>query len=117
MHLYENEIQLIGRDGIIVNAEASIHPENDAQIPEPVLDTLWKIIESMNLEGAVTIKSLEDAMSSPMTPQLLTTRVMKAELEFYCPLYPGKSVFPSESLYPGGIRVTVHIRVKQVGED
>ncbi len=38
MHVYEKEIQLKGRDGIVVNAEASIHPERDAQIPKRVLD-------------------------------------------------------------------------------
>ena len=52
-----------------------------------------------------------------MTPQLVTSRIKEVELEFYCPLYPGEDVFPSESLYPTGTRVIVHIRIKQVGED
>jgi len=117
MHTYKEEIQLNGRNGDIVNAEASIHPEKDAQIPERVLDELWKIIKAINLEDAVTIASLEAAISSTMTPQLVTSRIIHVELEFYCPLYPGEDVFPSESLYPGGTRVIVHIRIKQVGED
>jgi hypothetical protein len=117
MHVYEEEIQLNGRDGIVVNAVASIHPEKDAQIPERVLDDLWKIIKAVNLEDAVTIASLEAATSSTMTPQLVTRRIIEVQLEFYCPLYPGEDVFPSESLYPGGTRVFVHIRIKQVGED
>jgi hypothetical protein len=117
MHTYEKEIQLKGRDGAVVNAEASIHPERDAQVPERVLDDLWKIIKTVNLEDAVTIASLEAAMSSTMTPQLVNTRFKEVELEFYCPLYPGEDVFPSESLYPDGTRVIVHIRIKQVGED
>jgi hypothetical protein len=117
MHTYEKEIQLNGRDGAVVNAEASIHPERDAQIPERVLDDLWKIIKAVNLEVAVTIASLEAAISSTMTPQLVTSRIKEVELEFYCPLYPGEDVFPSESLYPGGTRVIIHIRIKQVGED
>ncbi len=116
MRLYD-EIQLNGRDGNVVNAKVSIHPESDAQVPERVLDDLWKIIKAVNLEDAVTIASLEAAMSSTMTPQLVTRRIKEAELEFYCPLYPGEDVFPSESLYPGGTRVIVHIRIKQVGED
>jgi hypothetical protein len=117
MHVYEEEIQLNGRDGAIVNAVASIHPEKDAQIPDRVLDDLWKIIKAVNLEDAVTIASVTAATSSTMTPQLVTSRIMHGELEFYCPLYPGEDVFPSESLYPGGTRVIVHIRIKQVGED
>ncbi len=117
MHTYEKEIQLKGRDGTVVNAEASIHPESDAQIPERVLDDLWKIIEAVNLEVDVTIPSLKAAISSTMTPQLVTSRIKEVELEFYCPLYPGEDVFPSESLYPDGTRVIVHIRIKQVGED
>ena len=117
MHVYEEEIQLNGRDGTVVNAVASIHPERDAQIPDRVLDDLWKIIKAVNLEDAVTIASLKAATSSTMTPQLVTSRIIHVELEFYCPLYPGEDVFPSESLYPGGTRVIVHIRIKQVGED
>jgi hypothetical protein len=117
MQTYEKEIQLNGRDGIIVNAEASIHPKEDAQIPERVLDDLWKIIEAVNLEDSITIPSLNAAISSPMTPQLVTSRIKEVELDFYCPLYPGEDVFPSESLYPTGTRVIVHIRIKQVGED
>ena len=117
MPLYREELQLNGRDGTIVNAEASIHPERDAQIPKRVLDELWKIIEAVNLEDAITIPSLKAAISSTMTPQLVTSRIIEVELEFYCPLYPGEDVFPSESLYPGGTRVIVHIRIKQVGED
>ncbi len=109
---YIKEIQLNGRDGTVVNAEASIYPQEDAQIPERVLDDLWKIIKAVNLEDAITIPSLNTAISSTMTPQL-----KEVELEFYCPLYPGKDVFPSESLYPTGTRVIVHIRIKQVGED
>jgi hypothetical protein len=116
MELYK-EIQLKGQDGIVVNAEASIHPVEDAQIPERVLNDLWKIIKAVNLEDAITIPSLNAAISSTMTPQLVTSRIVKAELEFYCPLYPGERVFPSESLYPTGTRVIVHIRIKQVGED
>ncbi len=115
--LYKEEIQLKGRDGIVVNAEASIHPDRDAQIPKRVLDELWKIIEAVNLEDAITIPSLKAAISSTMIPQLVTIRIKEVELEFYCPLYPGEDVFPSESLYPGGTRVIVHIRIKQVGED
>jgi len=114
--MYE-EIQLNGRNGDVVNAEASIHPERDAQIPERVLDDLWKIIKAVNLEDAVTIPSLEAAISSTMTPQLVTSRIKEVALEFYCLLYPGEDVFPSESLYPGGTRAIVHIRIKQVGED
>lgn len=117
MHVYEEEIQLNGRDGIVVNAVASIHPEKDAQIPDRVLDDLWKIIKTVNLEDAVTIVSVTAATSSTMAPQLVTSRIIHGELEFYCPLYPGEDVFPSESLYPGGTRVIVHIRIKQVGED
>jgi hypothetical protein len=117
MHVYEKEIALKGQDGIVVNAEASIYPERDAQIPKRVLDDLWKIIEAVNLEDAITIPSLNAAISSPMTPQLVTSRIKEVELEFSCPLYPGEDVFPSESLYPGGTRVIVHIRIKQVGED
>jgi len=117
MHVYEEEIQLNGRDGAVVNAVASIHPEKDAQIPDRVLDDLWKIIKAVNLEDAVTIESVEAATSSTMSPQLVTNRIIHVELEFYCPLYPGEDVFPSESLYPGGTRVIVHIRIKQVGED
>jgi|SRR6266446_1743086 len=117
MQTYKEEIQLNGRDGAVVNAVASIHPERDAQIPERVLDELWKIIKAVNLEGAVTIASLNAVTSSTMTPQLVTSRIIHVELEFYCPLYPGEDVFPSESLYPGGSRVIVHIRYKQVGED
>ena len=117
MHTYKEENQLNGCNGDIVNAEASIHPEKDAQIPERVLDDLWKIINAINLEDAVTIASLEASISSTMAPQLVTSRIIHVELEFYCPLYPGEDVFPSESLYPGGTRVTVHIRIKQVGED
>ena len=49
MHVYEEEIQLNGRDGAVVNAVASIYPEKDAQIPERVLDDLWKIIKAVNL--------------------------------------------------------------------
>jgi hypothetical protein len=64
MHTYKEEIQLHGRNGDIVNAEASIHPDKDAQIPERVLDDLWKIIQAINLEDAVTIASLEAATSS-----------------------------------------------------
>ena len=116
MRLYD-EIQLNGRDGTVVNAEASIHPESDAQIPDRVLDDLWKIIKDVNLEDAVTIPSLNAAISSTMTPQLVTSSIIHGELEFYCPLYPGEDVYPSESLYPGGTRVIVHIRIKQVGED
>src|SRR5437868_10102552 len=96
MRLYD-EIQLNGRDGIVVNAEASIHPESDAQIPDQVLDELWKIIKAVNLEDAVTIASLNAATSSTLTPQLVTSRIMHVELEFYCPLYPGVDVFPSTS--------------------
>ncbi len=70
-----------------------------------------------NLEDAVTIASVTAATSSTMTPQLVTSRIIHVELEFYCPLHPGEDVFPSESLYPGGTRVIVHIRIKQVGED
>jgi hypothetical protein len=44
------------------------------------------------------------------------SRIIHVELEFYCPLYPGEDVFPSESLYPGGTRVIVHIRVKKLGK-
>ena len=117
MHVYEEEIQLNGREGAVVNAVASIHPEKDAQIPERVLDDLWKIIKAVNLEDAVTIASLEAATSSTMTPQLVASRIIHAELEFYCPLYPGGDIYPSESLYPGGTLVIVHIRIKQVGED
>lgn len=117
MHLYEEEIQLNGRDGAVVNAIASIHPEKDAQLPNRVLEDLWKVIKAVNLEEAVTIASVEAATSSSMTPQLITKRIIHAELEFYCPLYPGEDVFPSESLYVGGTRVFVHIRYKQVGED
>ena len=117
MHTYKEEIQLNGRNGDIVNAEASIHPEKDAQIPDRVLDDLWKIIKAVNLEDAVTIASLNAATSSTMTPQLVTSRIIHVELEFYCPLYPGEDVSQSESLYPGGTRVIVHIRIKQVGED
>jgi len=117
MHVYEEEIQLNGRNGAVVNAVASIHPESDAQIPKRVLADLWKIIEAINLEDAVTIPSLNAAISSTMTPQLVTSRIIHVELEFYCLLYPGEDVFPSESLYPGGTRVIVHIRYKQVGED
>jgi len=117
MQTYKEEIQLNGRDGAVVNAVASIHPERDAQIPERVLDELWKIIKAVNLEGAVTIASLNAVTSSTMTPQLVTSRIIHVELEFYCPLYPGEDVFPSESLYAGGSRVIVHIRYKQVGED
>jgi len=117
MHVYEEEIQLNGRDCAVVNAVASIHPEGDAQIPERVLDELWQIIKAINLEDAVTIASLKAATSSTMTPQLVTSRIIHVELEFYCPLYPGEDVFPSESLYPDGTRGIVHIRIKQVGED
>ena len=117
MHVYEEEIQLNGCDGTVVNAIASIHPERDAQIPDRVLDDLWKMIKAVNLEDAVTIASVEAATSSTMTPQLVTSRIIHAELEFYCPLYPGEDVFPSTSLYAGGTRVIVHIRIKQVGED
>ncbi len=73
MQLYK-EIQLNGRDDTVVNAEASIYPEKDAQIPERVLDDLWKIIETVNLEVAITIASLKAAISSTMTPQLVTSR-------------------------------------------
>ncbi len=100
-----------------MNTEASIHPERDAQIPKRVLNDLWKIIKAVNLEDAITIASLNSAISSPMTPQLVASRIIHVELEFYCPLYPGENVFPSESLYPTGTRVIVHIRIKQVGED
>ena len=117
MRLYREEILLKGRDGIVVNAEASIYPEGDAQIPKRVLNDLWKIIKAVNLEDAITIASLNSAISSPMTPQLVASRIIHVELEFYCPLYPGENVFPSESLYPTGTRVIVHIRIKQVGED
>jgi hypothetical protein len=117
MDLYEEEIQLNGRDGAVVNAVASIYPESDAQIPDRVLDDLWKIIKAVNLEDAVTIPSLNAAISSTMIPQLVTSRIKEMELEFYCPLYPGEDVFPSTSLYVGGTRVFVHIRIKQVGED
>ena len=117
MRLFREEIQLKGRDGIVVNAEASIYPEGDAQIPKRVLNDLWKIIKAVNLEDAVTIASLKAATSSTMTPQLVTSRIIHVELEFYCPLYPGEDVFPSESLYPGGTRAIVHIRIKQVGDD
>src|SRR5260221_9770538 len=116
MRLYD-EIQLNGRDGAVVNAVASIHPESDAQIPDRVLDDLWKIIKAVNLEDAVTIPSLNATISSTMTPQLVTSRIKEVELEFYCRLYPGEDVFPSTSLYVGGTRVFVHIRIKQVGED
>ena len=116
MQLYK-EIQLNGRDDTVVNAEASIHPDKDAQIPERVLDDLWKIIEAVNLEDAITIPSLKAALSPTKTPQLVTSRIKEVELEFYCPLYPGEDVFPNESLYPGGSQVIVHIRIKQVGED
>src|SRR6266516_4815471 len=114
MHLYRKEMQLKGRHGIVVNAEASIHPVEDAQIPKRVLNTLWKIIKAVNLEDAITIPSLQATISSIMTPQLVTSRIKEVELEFYCPLYPGEKVFPSESLYPTGTRVIVHIRIKQV---
>jgi len=117
MHVYEEEIQLNGRDGAVVNAVASIHPENDAQIPKRVLDELWQIIKAVNLEDAVTIASVAAATSSAKNPQLVTSRVIHMELEFYCPFYPGEDVFPSESLYAGGAKVIVHIRLKQVGED
>lgn len=117
MHVYEEEIQLNGRDGAVVNAVASIHPENDAQIPKRVLDELWQIISAVNLEDAVTIGSVTTATSSTKIPQLVRSRIFHVELEFYCPLYPGEDVFPSESLYPGGTKVIVHIRLKQVGED
>ena len=49
MEVYGPEIQLNGRDGAVVNAVASIHPEGDAQIPERVLDELWQIIKAINL--------------------------------------------------------------------
>jgi hypothetical protein len=75
MQVYREEMQLTGRGGIVVNAEASIHPEKDAQIPERVLDDLWKIIEAVNLEEAITIPSLNSAISSIMTPQLVTSRI------------------------------------------
>jgi hypothetical protein len=117
MHLYRKEIPLQGREGIVVNAEASIYPEEDAQIPKRVLNDLWKIIQAVNLEDAITIPSLNTAISSTMTPQLVSSRMKEVELEFDCPLYPGERVFPSESLYPTGTRVIVHIRIKQVGED
>jgi hypothetical protein len=117
MHVYEEEIQLNGRDGAVVNAVASIHLEKDAQIPDRVLGELWKIIKAINLEEAVTIASAEAATSSTMTPRLVTSRIIHIELEFYCPLYPGEDVLSSESLYPGGTQATVHIRIKQVGED
>ncbi len=117
LHVYEEEIQLNGRDGIVVNAVASIHPEKDAQIPDRVLADLWKIIKAVNLEDGVTIASLSAATSLTMSPQLLTSRIMQVELEFYCPLYPALDVFPDTSLYPSGTRVFVHIRIKQVGED
>ena len=117
MHTYKEEIQLYGRNGDIVNAEASIHPEKDAQIPERVLDDLWKIINVINLEDAVTIASLEASISSTVAPQLETSRIIHVELEFYCSLYPEEDVFPSENLYPDGTRVIVYIRIKQVGED
>ena len=117
MRLYREEIQLKGRDGIVVNAEASIYPEEDSQIPKRVLNDLWKIIKAVNLEDAVTIASVTAAICSTMTPQLVTSRIIHVELEFYCPLYPGEDVFPSTSLYVGGTRVFVHIRIKQVGED
>ncbi len=117
MRLYREEIQLKGRDGIVVNAEASIYPEGDAQIPKRVLNDLWKIIKAVNLENAITIPSLNSAISSTMSPQHRSSRIKEAELEFYCPLYPGEHVFPSESLYLDGTRVIVHIRIKQVGEE
>jgi hypothetical protein len=117
MHLYREEIPLKGKDGIVVNAEASIYPEEDAQIPKRVLNDLWKIIKAVNLEDAITIPTLNAAISSTMTPQLVTSRVKEVELGFYCPLYPGEKVFPSESSYPTGTQVIVHIRIKQVGED
>jgi hypothetical protein len=63
MFVYTEEIQLNGRDGVVVNAVASIHPESDAQIPERVLNDLWKVIKAVNLEDAVTIAF---AVSSPL---------------------------------------------------
>ena len=117
MQMYEEEIQLSGRNGDVVNAVASIHPAEDAQIPKRVLDELWHIISAVNLEDAVTIGSVTVATSSAKTPQLVTSRIFHVELEFYCPLYPGEDVFPSESLYSGDAKVIVHIRLKQVGED
>lgn len=117
MHVHEEEIQSNGRDGSVVNAVASIHLVGDAQIPDRVLDELWKIIQAVNLEDAVTIASLEAATTSTMTPQIVTSRMIHVELEFYCPLYSGEGVYPSESFYPGGARVIVHIHFKQVGED
>lgn len=117
MYAYEEEIQLDGRDGAVVNAIASVYPENDAQIPHRVLEELWKIIKAINLEEAITIASAEAATSLATTPRLVKSRIIHVELEFYCPLYPGEDVFPSESVYPGGTKVAVHIRVKQVGED
>ncbi|MBV9706486.1 MAG: hypothetical protein JO125_03660, partial [Chloroflexi bacterium] len=64
MHVYDEEIQLNGRNGAVVNAVASIHPEKDAQIPDRVFDDLCKIIKTVNLEDGVTIASVEAATSS-----------------------------------------------------
>ena len=48
MHTCKEEIQLNGRNGDIVNAEASIHPEKDAQIPERVLDPTFRSFSRMD---------------------------------------------------------------------